>query len=86
MAQANPKFIMDKPMLIVVELRNVGQSCIELQNYCIHNYQRGLHIIVSYNDHQFLVGDDFFIIIFSDLYDLFNLDALDISLMRCFVL
>jgi hypothetical protein len=34
----------------------------------------------------FLVGDDIFIIAFFDLYNLFNLDALDISLMRCFAL
>jgi hypothetical protein len=32
------------------------------------------------------VGDGFFLISFSDLYDLFNLDALDVSLMRCFAL
>jgi hypothetical protein len=35
-----------------------------------------------YKDHHFLVGDDFFLISFSDLYDLFNLDALDVSLVR----
>jgi hypothetical protein len=46
----------------------------------------GQEIIVSYKDHHFLVGDGFFLISFSDLYDLFNLDALDVSLMRCFAL
>jgi hypothetical protein len=29
------------------------------------------------------VGDDIFLISWSNLYDLFNLDALDVSLMRC---
>jgi hypothetical protein len=38
-------------------------------------------IIVRFKDRHFLVGDDIFVISFSDLYDLFNLDALDISLM-----
>jgi hypothetical protein len=32
------------------------------------------------------VGDDIFVISWSDLYDIFNLDALDISLMRYFAL
>jgi hypothetical protein len=32
------------------------------------------------------MDDDVFIISLSDLYDLFNLDALDVSLMRCFAL
>jgi hypothetical protein len=32
------------------------------------------------------VGDNIFLISWSDLYDLFNLGALDVSLMRCFTL
>jgi hypothetical protein len=43
-------------------------------------------IMVQFKDFHFLVGDDIFVITFSNLYDLFNLDALDISLMRCFSL
>jgi hypothetical protein len=73
-------------MLIVDELRKAGQSCIDLHNYYIQKYQRCLHILVSYEDRHFLVGDGIFIITFSNLYDLFNLDTLDISLMRCFAL
>jgi hypothetical protein len=34
---------------------------------------------VSYKDCHFLVGDDIFLISFSDLYDLFKLNVLDIS-------
>jgi hypothetical protein len=86
MIQANPKFIMGKPMLTVIALYKVGKPCVELHNYYINNYKSGQDIIVSYKDHHFLVGDDFFFISFSDLYDLFNLDALDVSLMRCFTL
>jgi hypothetical protein len=73
---------MGKLILTADELGKAGQPCVDLHNYYIQNYQRGLDILVSYNDR--LVGDDIFIITFSDLYDLFNLDALDISLMRCF--
>jgi hypothetical protein len=46
----------------------------------------GQDIIVSYKDRHFLVGDGFFLISFSDLYDFFNLDALDVSLMCYFIL
>jgi hypothetical protein len=73
---------MGKLILTADEHGKAGQPCVDLHNYYIQNYQRGLDILVSYNDR--LVGDDIFIITFSDLYDLFNLDALDISLMRCF--
>jgi hypothetical protein len=74
---------MYQSMLTTDELDKAGQPCIDLHNYYIQNYQRGLDIFVSYKDCHFLVGDDTFIIIFSYLYDLFNLNALDISLMRC---
>jgi hypothetical protein len=71
-------------MLIADLLREAGQCCINLHNYYIQNYKMSHGIIVSFKDCHFLVGDDIFIITFSDLYDLFNLDMLDISLMRCF--
>jgi hypothetical protein len=86
MKQANPKFILGKPMFTVDALHKAGQSCVELHNYYMNNYKSGQDIVVSYKDRHFLVGDGFFLISFSDLYDLFNLDALDVSLMRCFAL
>jgi hypothetical protein len=52
----------------------------------MQNYESGLVILGSYKDCLFLVGDDVFMVTFSNLYDLFNLDALDISLMHCFAL
>jgi hypothetical protein len=55
-------------------------------NYYINNYKSGQDIIVSYKDHRFLVSDDIFLISWSDLYDLFNLNTLDVSLMHCFTL
>jgi hypothetical protein len=86
MMQANPKFVMGKPILNVDALHMAGQTCVKLHNYYINNYMSGQDIIVAYKDHHFLVGDDFFLISFSDLYDLFNLNVLDASLMRCFTL
>jgi hypothetical protein len=73
-------------MLTVDTLCKAGQPCVELHNYYIINFKLGQDIIVSYKDHHFLVSDDFFLISFSDLYDLFNLNALDVSLMHYFAL
>jgi hypothetical protein len=73
-------------MLAVDPLCEIGKCCVDLRNYYIQNYKMGQEIMVQFNDHHFLVGDDISVITFSDLYDLFNLDSLDISLMRCFTL
>jgi hypothetical protein len=77
---------MGRPMLTVDMLHKVGKPCVEVHNYYINNYKSGQDIIVSYKDHHFLVGDSIFLISWSNLYDLFNLDMLDISLMHCFAL
>jgi hypothetical protein len=73
-------------MLTTDEILKVGQYCIDLHNYYIHNYKSSQDIIMSYKNCHFLVGDDVFVITFGDLYDFFNLDTLDISLMHCFLL
>jgi hypothetical protein len=73
-------------MLIVDELKQVGKSCVEDYNYYINNYNKGQDIIVLYKDRHFLVGDVIFLLSWSDLYNLFNLDMLDVGLMRCFAL
>jgi hypothetical protein len=44
------------------------------------------NIVVEYKQHHFLLTYDIFIVSFSDLYNLFNLAALDISLMHYFTL
>jgi hypothetical protein len=82
MTQSNPKFVMGKSMLTIDVLDKAGQACISLHNYYINNYKSGQDIIVSYKDGHFLVDDGYFLISFFDLCDLFNLDALDVSLMR----
>jgi hypothetical protein len=84
--QANLKYIVDQPMLTTDQLCEAGQHCIDLHNCYIRNYKTDKDIIVSFKDHHFLVGDSIFVITFSDLYDLLDLDVLDISLMRCFTL
>jgi hypothetical protein len=43
-------------------------------------------IVVKYRQSHFLMDGGVFIISLSDLYDLFNLYALDVSLMRYFAL
>jgi hypothetical protein len=86
MMQANLKFAMGKMMLTVDVLHKAGQPCVDLHNCNINYYKSGQDIIVSYKDRHFLVGDDIFVISFSNLYNLFNLEVLDVSLMRCFEL
>jgi hypothetical protein len=73
-------------MLNANELCKTGRFCVELHYYYILNWKKIDVIVVKYRQSHFLTDDGVFIISLSDLYDLFNLDALDISLMRCFVL
>jgi hypothetical protein len=86
MMHANLKFQMGKPMLIVDTLKEADKSCVILHNYYINNYKKHQHILGEFKEKHFLVGEGIFLISWSDLYDLFTLDALDISLMRCFAL
>jgi hypothetical protein len=86
MMQANSKFVMERPMLIVNVLKMAGKSCVELHSYYINNFNKGQDTTVSYKERHFLVGDDIFLISWSDLYDLFKLNALDVCLMRYFAL
>jgi hypothetical protein len=75
-------FVMGKLMLPVDALKQAGKSCVELNNYYINNYKKGQDIIALLKEDHFLVGNCIFLISWSDLYDLFNLDALNISLMN----
>jgi hypothetical protein len=86
MMHANLKFQMGKPMLIVDTLKETGKSCVVLHNYYINNYKKHQHIIGGFKEKHFLVGESIFLISWSDLYDLYTLDALDISLKCCFAL
>jgi hypothetical protein len=83
---ANPKLEKGKQMLNANELYKAGRFCVELHNYYILNFKKIDVIVVKYRHSRFLMDNDVFIISLSDLYDLFNLDALDVSLMHCFML
>jgi hypothetical protein len=86
MTHANLKFQMGKLMLTVDTLKEASKGCVVLHNYYNNNYKKHQHIIGGFKEKHFLVGEGIFLISWSDLYDLFTLDALDISLMRCFAL
>ena len=84
---ANKKYVAGKAMLSPAELRQAGQQCMHLHHYYMNNYKTISDIVVSYKKKHFLIPTDgVFVVSFADLYDLFTLDALDISLLRCFVL
>jgi hypothetical protein len=86
MAQANPKFVMGKLVLTVDALKQAVKSCVELHNCYIINYKKNQDIIASFKEEHFLVGNDIFLIPWFDLYDFFNLDTLEVSLICCFAL
>jgi hypothetical protein len=86
MTHANLKFQMGKAMLTVSALKEAGKSCVILHNYYINNYKKCEHIIGGFKEKHFLVGECIFLISWPNLYDLFILIALDISLMCCFTL
>jgi hypothetical protein len=46
MTQANPKFVIGKPILTVNVLHKAGQPYVNLHNYYINNYKSGQDIIV----------------------------------------
>jgi hypothetical protein len=86
MTHANPKFQMEKPMLTVNTLKEASKSCVVLHNYYIDNYKKCQHIIGGFKEKHSLVGEGIFLISWSNLYNIYTLDALDISLMCCFTL
>jgi hypothetical protein len=86
MTHANPKFQMEKLMLTIGTLKEAGKSYVILHNYYINNYKKHQHIIEAFKEKHFLMGEGIFLISWSDLYDLFSLNALDISLKRYFAL
>jgi hypothetical protein len=86
MTSANPKFEKGKKILNANELSKASRFCVELHNYYILNWKKIDVIVVKYRQSHFLIDDGVFIIALSDLYDLFNIDVLDVSLMHCFTL
>jgi hypothetical protein len=86
--QANAKYKPGEPLLSEEDLKAAGPSYQQLHNHYILESANGVENIgVKFHAINFetaLVEN--FYIGFKDLYDLFNLDALDVSLLRCFSL
>jgi hypothetical protein len=77
---------MGKPMLTIDTYKEAGKSWIILHDFYINNYKKYQHIIGEFKEKHFLIGEGIFLISWSDLYDFFTLETLNISLMRCFAL
>jgi hypothetical protein len=75
MIQDNPKFVMGRPVLIANKLHKAGKPCVKLHNYYINIYKLCQDVIVPYKECHFLVGDDIFLISWSNLYNSFNFDV-----------
>jgi hypothetical protein len=85
--RANPKFQPGKPLMMADPLRRAGQPCVELHNYYLQGCRaKKSSIVLQYQNRHFLNGDGYFLVGFNDLYDLFNLDGMDVGLLRCWTL
>ncbi|GJN34839.1 hypothetical protein PR202_gb23538 [Eleusine coracana subsp. coracana] len=86
----NPNFKLGQPMLTPKELESVGPATSALHAHymktSVAKQKNG--IVVTYKGSHLLRSLDleFFVVGFSDLYELMNFDALDVSLMRCYTL
>jgi hypothetical protein len=78
MTSANPKFEKGKWMLNANELYKASQFCVKLHKYYILNWKKIDAIVVKYRQNHFLTDDGVFINSLSNLYGLFNLNALDV--------
>ena len=76
---------MGKPMMTLEELANAGVNTRRLHNhYITHAMDKGNPSIVGgFKARDLHSGPSYFSIVWSDLYNIFNLDALDISLIHC---
>ena len=85
---AHSKFEMGKPMLSELDLATTGVNTRGLhKHYMTHAMNNDNTSIVSeFKAEDLHSGPGFFSVAWSDLYDVFNLDALDISLLRCLTL
>ena len=85
---AHSKFEMGKPMLSKEELASAGVNTRGLHKHYMTHAMDNDHtsIVSAFKAEDLHSGPSFFSIAWSDLYDLFNLDALDISLMCCLAL
>jgi len=85
---AHSKFEMGKPILSELDLAIAGVNTKGLHNhYITHAMDNDNTAIVGeFKAEDLHSGPSFFSVSWSDLYDVFNLGALDISLIRCLTL
>ena len=84
---AHSKFVMGNPMLSELDLATAGVNTKGLhKHYMTHANDDNTSIVGQFKAEGLHSGPGFFSISWSNLYDVFNLDALDISLIRCLTL
>ena len=85
---ANPKYKPGEPMLSEEALKLAGPSCEALHAYVMQQSVNGaIDIPAKVAASYFHSEDDLKLSVgFNDLYDLFNLESLDVSLLRCWTL
>ena len=84
---AHSKFVMGKPMLSELDLATAGVNTKGLhKHYMTHANDDDMSIMGEFKAEDLHSGPCFFSVSWSDLYDIFNLDALDISFIRCLTL
>ena len=87
--QENPKYSYGRPLLTAAERENAGPATTSLHNYYMQCCAEKMKYIgASYKRVHFLreAEEECYLLCFNDLYDLFNLNALDVSLLRSFTL
>ena len=82
---ANPKYKPGEPMLSEEALKAVGPSCESLHAYFMEQSVNDANSIIAKVVASYFESDGELSITvrFNDLYDLFNMDGLDVSLLRC---
>jgi len=85
---ANPKYKPGEPMLSEEALKLAGPNCEALHAYILQQSANGaIDIPTKVAASYFHSEDDLKLSVgFNDLYDLFNLESLDVSLFRCWTL
>ena len=83
----NPLYKAGEPQLTEAELKAAGESTRALHEYYMTSYNAGKQsIIVQYEERHFLCKSNYFLVAWSDLYDLFNFSELDMSILWCWAL
>ena len=83
------KYSIGKPLCPDTELARAGFACQALHAWYMRKTgKKGCDsgITIAYKDEHFFNGTGNFVLGFNDLYDLFNLAALDASLLRCWTM